>query len=146
MEPLIAILFIVIIILIINQNSKLFQQLQKIEKELKQFQNNFKTFSTPVKKTFAKPIILDPVKPPVEVKPYESIFSVSKKEEVVENLISPEPLLEQNIAQENIISNIEEPLVQNKNYTSETQTVPPVKNKLFLSVILIWKSLLVKTL
>ena len=131
MEPLIALLFIVIIILIINQNNKLFQQLQKIEKELKQFQNNFKTFSTPVKETFAKPIILDPVKPPVEVKPYESIFTVSDKEGVVENLISPEPLLEQNIAQENIISNIKEPLVQNKNYTSETQTVPPIKKQTF---------------
>ena len=131
MEALIALLFIVIIILIINQNSKLFQQLQKIEKELKQFQNNFKTFSTPVKETLVKPIILDPIKPSVEVKPYESIFTVSDKEGLVENLISPEPLLEQNIVQENIISNIEEPLVQNKNYTSETQTVPPVKKQTF---------------
>ena len=143
MEALIALLFIVIIILIINQNSKLFQQLQKIEKELKQFQNNFKTFSTPVKETLVKPIILDPIKPSVEVKPYESIFTVSDKEGLVENLISPEPLLEQNIVQENIISNIEEPLVQNKNYTSETKTVAPVNKQTFFEGIKTKKLLLI---
>ena len=131
MESLIALLFIIIIILILNQNNKLFQQLKKIEKELKEFQNNFKPISTPVEETFVKPIISDDVKPSVKVKPYESIFTVIDKENLAENLISPEPLLEQNITQENTISNIEEPLVENKNYTSQTQLIPPVKKQTF---------------
>ena len=131
MESLIALLFIIIIILILNQNNKLFQQLKKIEKELKEFQKNFKPISTPVVETFVKPIISDDVNPSVKVKPYESIFTVIDKENLAENLISPEPLLEQNITQENTISNIEEPLVENKNYTSQTQLIPPVKKQTF---------------
>ena len=131
MEALMALLFIVIIFLITRQNNKLFLQLQKIEKELKQLKDSFINFSAPVQETFVKPIISDPVEPPVEVNPYESIFTVSDKEGLVENLISPEPLPNQEIAKENIIFNIEEPLVENKNYTSQTQPIPPVKKQTF---------------
>ena len=79
MEALVALLFIVIIVLILNQNSKLFQQLQKIEKEIKQLKNNFTSFSAPTKEEDFNPVYTEPVQPPVETKPYESIFTVDEE-------------------------------------------------------------------
>ncbi|MCY7293175.1 MAG: DUF2339 domain-containing protein, partial [Ferruginibacter sp.] len=71
MEALIALLFIIILIVIINQNSKLFQQLQKMENELKKLKNNFNSFSPLVEEKKQTPVVNSKPFPP----PYESIFS-----------------------------------------------------------------------
>ena len=74
MEALIALLFIIILIVVINQNSKLFNQLQKIEHELKKLKNNFNSFSAPTEEKRDAPVIN--IKPPTTS--YESIFSPVK--------------------------------------------------------------------
>ena len=133
MEALVALLFIVIIILILNQNSKLFQQLQKIEKELKQFKNNFTSFSAPTKEEDFKPVYTEPAQPPVETKPYESIFTVDEEaQEFVQ------PIFTENIKKEDILSteeiefsNIEETITENKIDTYSTQAIPPIKKQTF---------------
>ena len=78
MEALIALLFIIILIVVINQNSKLFSQLQKIENELKKLKNNFTSLSavTEEKRNTASD------REPIAHK-YESIFSPVKNTEPV---------------------------------------------------------------
>ena len=133
MEALVALLFIVIIVLILNQNSKLFQQLQKIEKEIKQLKNNFTSFSAPTKEEDLKPVYTEPVKPPVETKPYESIFTV---DEEAQKFV--QPAFTENIKKEDILSteeielsNIEETIAENKIDAYPTQVFPPIKKQTF---------------
>ncbi len=133
MEALVALLFIIIIILILNQNSKLFQQLQKIEKELKQLKNNFTNFSVPVKEEDTKPIFTEPIKPTVETKPYESIFTVDEKEPAFVNQISTENINKEDLLSTEKIdfSNVEKSFEKNKYDTYPEQSIPKIKKPTF---------------
>ncbi len=85
MEAIIALLFIIILIVVINQNSKLFQQLQKIDNELKKLKNNFDSLTSYVEEKQETPVVNTSVATP----PYESMFSV-----VENSKPSDEPIIE----------------------------------------------------
>jgi uncharacterized membrane protein len=89
MEVLPVLLLIALIVIVLNQNSKLSNHLQRLEAEMKLLRNQFlkqtvDTIEVP------KPVAQEKLKPVEEIKPYKSIF------EVADNItpVIPQPIPE----------------------------------------------------
>ncbi len=76
MEVLPVLLLIALIVIVLNQNSKLSNHLQRLEAEIKLLRNQFLK-STVDKIEVPKPIVQEQPKPVTETKPYKSIFEVN---------------------------------------------------------------------
>ncbi len=126
MEALIALLFIIIILLIIKQNNKLFQQLQKIEKELNLLKNNFSNFCTSHEKKDADPIVSETKSSSLE--PYKSIFTLNEDIPVnqisKENNLEPEVVTEVNIPANNLADSY-------NNNSNAAPKIPSIKKPTF---------------
>jgi uncharacterized membrane protein len=76
MELLSVLLMITVLVIIINQNSKLSQQLQKLESELKLLRRQL-LHATGDKKEVPEQPVAETAKPAEVIKPYTSLFSVA---------------------------------------------------------------------
>jgi uncharacterized membrane protein len=85
MEVLPVLLLIALIVIVLNQNSKLSNHLQRLEAEIKLLRNQFLNQAV-AKIEVPKPAIQEQPKPVEEIKPYKSIF------EVVDNPVPIVPL------------------------------------------------------
>ena len=119
MEAIIALLFIIILIVVINQNSKLFQQLQKIENELKKLKNSFNSLPSSVEEKKEIPVVNAPSTTPA----YESIFSVAENSEPAK-----EPIIEIEAEQATFATQPEQDVFPSENKPTENKTyVEPPK-------------------
>ena len=115
MEAVIALLFIIILIVVINQNSKLAKQLQKIENELKKLKFNFNSLSTPIDEKKEEPVLTTPS----VTAPYKSIFSVVENSEPVN-----EPIIKMKTEQAGFITQREQAVFSSENIPIEYEPYP----------------------
>jgi uncharacterized membrane protein len=105
MEVLPVLLLIALIVIVLNQNSKLSNHLQRLEAEIKLLRNQFLKQAVD-KIEVPKPVAQEKLKPVEEIKPYKSIF------EVTDNIapVTPQPIPEIEAAKpvEEIIKPIEQ--------------------------------------
>jgi uncharacterized membrane protein len=76
MEVLPVLLLIALIVIVLNQNSKLSNHLQRLEAEIKLLRNQFLKQAVD-KSEEPKPVVQEQPKPVEEIKPYKSIFEVA---------------------------------------------------------------------
>jgi uncharacterized membrane protein len=104
MEVLPVLLLIALIVIVLNQNSKLSNHLQRLEAEIKLLRNQF--LKSVVDKTEAPaPVVQELPKPVEEIKPYKSIFEVADNPVPVTQLPVAEVELEK--IQEEIVKPLE---------------------------------------
>lgn len=93
MEVLPLLLMITLIVIILNQNSKLTKHLQRLEAELKLLRNQLLNASTDKKEITASTPVEIP-KPVEETKPYTSLFTIAEEQPALANEDGSKPMEE----------------------------------------------------
>ncbi len=127
MEVLPVLLLIALIVIVLNQNSKLSNHLQRLEAEIKLLRNQFLK-STVDKIDIPKPIVQEQPKPVEEIKPYKSIF------EVANNTV---PIIQPPVAEEE--SKIEEIITPAEPEPAKIITTVEVNNPVVAPAKLVYK-------